>query len=1066
MVQTIAMLKKAIIVGAGPAGLTAAYELLKRTDIIPVILEKSGDIGGISKTVNYKGNRMDIGGHRFFSKSDRVMEWWLNIMPIQPMADKQFTVTYQRHSKTIKAEEPFPKHSEKELPDKVMLVRKRLSRIYFLRKFFTYPIQLSLDTLRKLGLTRTLAILVSYLRARLFPRKPEKNLEDFFINRFGDKLYRLFFKDYTEKVWGMPCTGISAEWGAQRIKGISIARAIAHAVKSMKPKVGKEKNDIGQKGTETSLIENFLYPKFGPGQLWEEVARQVKEMGGQILMNQEVKSIRTDEHTVTAIEAVNTVTNEISVLEGDYFFSTMPVQELIAGMNGAVPENVQEVASGLQYRDFITVGVLLKKMPPPGERVEENSKRILPDTWIYIQEKDVKVGRLQIFNNWSPYMVKDPDTVWVGMEYFCYKGDEFWSLTDQEIQATAIAELEKMGLADVEDALDSTVLRMEKTYPAYFGSYQRFEEIRAFTDNFENLFLVGRNGMHKYNNSDHSMLTAMVAVDNIIASVTSKANIWEINTEQEYHEEKKESGTLKPESPLQEPASINDLPSLQLSFKDYLFQTRSNKLYLWLAAIALVVQFAIFKYFYPYASFINGDSYAYLETAYFNFSISTYPVGYSNFLRLFSVFTKSDTALIAFQYLLLQGSILSFLFTLFYFYRPGRIVQRILLAFMVLNPVFLYLANYVSSDTLFLSLSIIWFTLLLWIVYRPTGRLVLIHGVVLFLAFTVRYNALFYPLIAILAFALSKQRILMKLAGTALAVALIGCFALFTSYKYEKLTGIRQFSPFTGWQLANNALYAYRYIDSRDRKPVPKRFTQLDKMVNTYFDTTRDIKKYPQEAVVAGTVYMWDRRSPLQLYMNKHFTKDSTANPVSELKNWASFGPLYADYGKYLIRQYPITFLQHYIWPNTMKYYAPPVEFLEEYSTGKDSVNMIAQAWFNYKSKKITSRFKSFKVSVLDFFPIMAGSLNVVFLFGLLGYILLQGYQQQPIVRKGVLLVSALWLVNFGFSVFASPIALRFQLFPIIISISYASLFIEYIARAATKPEIKPVTVDYKYQTI
>src|SRR5258708_7414397 len=955
------MPKQGSIIGAGPAALTAAYELLKRTDIIPIILEKSGDSGGISKTVNYKGNRMDIGGHRFFSKSDRVMQWWLNILPIQPMADKQFIVTYQQHSKTIKTEETFPKHSEQELPDKIMLVRKRLSRIYFLRKFFTYPIQLSLDTVSTLGVPRTVEILVSYVRSRLFPRKPEKSLEDFFINRFGNRLYHLFFKDYTEKVWGVPCTQISAEWGSQRIKGISIAKAIAHAVKSIKPIKATGANDITQKGTETSMIEKFLYPKFGPGQLWEEVARQVENMGGQILMNKEVKSIRTEEHTVASIEAIDTVTGATNVLEGNYFFSTMPVQELIAGMNGLVPENVQEIAAGLQYRDFITVGVLLKKMSPPGEKVEENSKRILPDTWIYIQEKDVKVGRLQIFNNWSPFMVKDPDTVWVGMEYFCDQKDEFWNQPDTAIQSVAVRELEKMGLAQVTDVLDSKVLRMEKTYPAYFGTYNRFEEIRQFTDGFENLFLVGRNGMHKYNNSDHSMLTAMVAVDNIMEGVTSKANIWAINTEQEYHEEKKEAGAL-----------ANDIPSLQLSFKDYLFHTRQNKIYLWSAAIALIMEFVVFKYFYPYASFINGDSYVYLETAYFNMSINTYPVGYSNFLRLFSVFTKSDTALIAFQYLLLQGSILSFLFTMFYFYRPGKIVQRILLAFMVLNPLFLYLANYVSSDTLFLSLSIIWFTLLLWIVYRPTTRLILVHGVVLFLAFTVRYNALFYPLIAIIAFLSSKQRILLKMAGTALALALIGCFVWFTSYKYDQLTGIRQFSPFTGWQMANNALYAYRYIDSRDRKPVPARFTQLDKMVRTYFDTSRDTKKYPWEAQRAGTVYMWDLRSPLQIYMNKQFAKDSTA---STLKKWASFGPLYAGYGNYLIRQYPITFLQYYIWTNAMKYYAPPVEFLEEYSTGKDSVKTIAQVCFNYKSHKLTILFKSFKASALDFFLTMAVSL-------------------------------------------------------------------------------------------
>ena len=519
------MRQKAIIIGAGPAGLTAAYELLTRTDILPIILEKSGDIGGISKTVNYKGNRMDIGGHRFFSKSDRVMKWWMNMMPVQSNEDADITLTYQRRKHSLRAREGIPGIGAKEA-DKVMLVRHRLSRIYFLRKFFAYPIQLSLDTVKKLGIGRTTNILLSYLKARLFPRKMERNLEEFFINRFGDTLYRLFFKDYTEKVWGVPCTQISAEWGAQRIKGISIGKAIAHAVKSLAPEKKKDSSDIGQKKTETSLIEKFLYPKFGPGQLWEEVARQVQEMGGIIELNQEVCHINIVGEKVTDIESVNSVTGEFNSHEGDFFFSTMPVQELIAGMGDSVPPAVQEVATGLQYRDFITVGVLLK------------DQQVLPDTWIYIQEKDVKVGRLQIFNNWSPYMVKDANTVWMGMEYFCNKNDDFWNQSDDEIRAAAIGELEKMGLAKVENVLDSTVLRMEKTYPAYFGTYPRFEEVKTFTDQFANLFLVGRNGMHKYNNSDHSMLAAMVSVDNIIAGVTSKANIWSINTEQAYHEEK------------------------------------------------------------------------------------------------------------------------------------------------------------------------------------------------------------------------------------------------------------------------------------------------------------------------------------------------------------------------------------------------------------------------------------------------------------------------------------------------------------------------------------------------
>ena len=538
------MQQKAIIIGAGPAGLTAAYELLTRTDIIPIILEKSGDIGGISKTVNYKGNRIDIGGHRFFSKSDRVMNWWMNMMPVQGGEEKEFTVTYQGRTRAVRIEEGTYRSPTKD-PDKVMLVRNRLSRIYFLRKFFAYPIQLSMDTLKKLGVGRTLSILLSYTKARLFPRKPERNLEDFFINRFGNTLYRLFFKDYTEKVWGVPCTQISAEWGAQRIKGISIGKAIAHAAKSLKPRKKLNSTDIGQKGTETSLIEKFLYPKYGPGQLWEEVARKVREMGGIIDMHREVRNIHTIGDKVTRIEAVDTLTGDIVSYEGDFFFSTMPVQELIAGMGEAVPSAVQEVAAGLQYRDFITVGILLK------------NQTILPDTWIYIQERDVKVGRLQIFNNWSPYMVKDPDTVWMGLEYFCNKTDAFWNQPDDAIKATGINELEKMGLAKAGDVLDSTVLRMEKTYPAYFGIYTRFDELKDYTDQFANLFLVGRNGMHKYNNSDHSMLTAMVSVDNIIAGVTSKANIWSINTEHQYHEEKSTVNAAQESPPLRTALSFS-----------------------------------------------------------------------------------------------------------------------------------------------------------------------------------------------------------------------------------------------------------------------------------------------------------------------------------------------------------------------------------------------------------------------------------------------------------------------------------------------------------------------------
>ncbi|MGN6420059.1 MAG: NAD(P)/FAD-dependent oxidoreductase [Pseudobacter sp.] len=524
------MPKTAIIIGAGPAGLTAAYELLERTDIIPVVLEKSGDLGGIAKTVNYKGNRIDLGGHRFFSKSDRVMNWWLSFMPLEETADSNITIRYQQQERSLST----GKTASPRDADQVMLVRSRLSRIYFLRKFFSYPIQLSFQTLNNLGLKRTISIMFSYLRARIAPRKEEKSLEDFLVNRFGFQLYELFFRDYTEKVWGVPCSKISAEWGAQRIKKISLSKVLAHALLP-----GKKNGDIAQKGTETSLIERFLYPKFGPGQLWEAVARDIEERGGKILMHQDVQQLTQTNNRITSVTSTDKRTGKTQTFEGEYFFSTMPVQELIAGLSGEIPGAVREVAAGLQYRDFITVGILLKEL----NTVDSTGKARaldLKDNWIYIQESDVKVGRLQLFHNWSPYMVKDPSHRWVGMEYFCNETDDFWKMPDDAIRDQAIRELTTIGLARKEDVLDAVVLRMEKTYPAYFGTYNRFDLVRDFTDQIPNLFLIGRNGMHKYNNSDHSMLTAMVAVDNIVDGLTDKSNLWQINTEQEYHEEKAE----------------------------------------------------------------------------------------------------------------------------------------------------------------------------------------------------------------------------------------------------------------------------------------------------------------------------------------------------------------------------------------------------------------------------------------------------------------------------------------------------------------------------------------------
>jgi len=522
--------KTAIIIGAGPAGLTAAYELLTRTDIKPIVLEKSNYMGGISRTVNYKGNRIDIGGHRFFSKSDRVMEWWLKILPLQASEAGPVAIKYHRMEREIALSANGAAAAN---ADSVMLLRGRKSRIYYLRRFFDYPISLSKDTLVKLGLWRTMKIGVSYIRSALFPIKKEETLEQFFVNRFGRELYGTFFKSYTEKVWGVPCSRISAEWGAQRIKGLSVWATLMHASKKMF--AGSSNGNIGQKGTETSLIEQFLYPKFGPGQMWEEVARRIKEMGGEIHTCRRAERLVTDGWRVKALETTNSA-GDRHTFEGDYFFSTAPVQEIMRSFDVAPPKNVLEVSDGLVYRDFITVGLLLRSLKINDETPQ--GKKLIRDNWIYIQEPDVQLGRLQVFNNWSPFMTSDPAKIWLGLEYFCNESDEIWKLPDERMVALAIEELSKIGIIDAGEVLDSTVLRMEKTYPAYFGTYDRFAEIRAHVDKYENLFLIGRNGMHRYNNQDHSMLTAMMAVDDIISGKTDKNDLWDVNTEMDYHEEK------------------------------------------------------------------------------------------------------------------------------------------------------------------------------------------------------------------------------------------------------------------------------------------------------------------------------------------------------------------------------------------------------------------------------------------------------------------------------------------------------------------------------------------------
>jgi protoporphyrinogen oxidase len=522
-------LRTAIIIGAGPAGLTAAYELLDKTDVKPVVLEATGDTGGVSRTACYKGNRIDVGGHRFFTKSDRVLRWWCSILPLQGQPARDDLAVGRDVPVSRQPGTPDPERT-----DKILLVRERTSRILFRRRLFDYPLTPNLRTLSGLGCARTARILSSYIGSQLSPRKPEKTLEDFLVNRFGRELYATFFRDYTEKVWGVPCHQIAAEWGVQRIKGLSIRRVVADAATHA---LGRGRS-LRQQNTETSLIRWFLYPKLGPGQMWAEVARTVENQGGEIRLGYRAIGLPSQSRKITGVVAREEATGRTTEFQGDFFFSSMPVKDLVAAMGPSVPNPVRQVAEGLVYRDFMTVGLLLRRLRVPGPAATGNGHGLIPDCWLYIQEPDVRMGRLQVFNNWSPYLVADPRNVWVGLEYFCTEGDDLWRMPDREMLEFAVREMCRLGFIEAQDVLDGTVLRTPKAYPAYFGTYDRFDTIREFTNNFRNLYLIGRNGMHRYNNQDHSMLTAMTAVENIVNNQEGKDNIWAVNTEEAYHEAK------------------------------------------------------------------------------------------------------------------------------------------------------------------------------------------------------------------------------------------------------------------------------------------------------------------------------------------------------------------------------------------------------------------------------------------------------------------------------------------------------------------------------------------------
>ena len=386
------------------------------------------------------------------------------------------------------------------------------------------------ETFANMGFIRTIKAGFSYLKT-IFVKKKEDSLENFYINRFGKVLYGMFFEKYTEKLWGRHPKQISADWGAQRVKGLSIKAVI----RDMFSKIFKKKN---KEKTETSLIEEFWYPKYGPGQLWETLATEIQKLDGNIKKGYSVKNIDIDKNIVKAVECKKG--NEIEVIEGDIFISSMPLKDLVEGFKGQeVPDKIMSIAKGLPYRDFITVGLLVKKLNLENKTNIKTLGNIVPDCWIYVQEPDVKLGRIQIFNNWSPYMVEKPeDTVWIGLEYFCNENDKYWNMSDEEFIKFATEELEKMNIINKQDVLDSHREKVKKAYPAYFDTYSEIDELIKYINKFDNLYCVGRNGQHRYNNMDHSMVTAFEATKNIKNNIKDKGNIWNVNTEKEYHEEK------------------------------------------------------------------------------------------------------------------------------------------------------------------------------------------------------------------------------------------------------------------------------------------------------------------------------------------------------------------------------------------------------------------------------------------------------------------------------------------------------------------------------------------------
>lgn len=516
-----------VIIGAGPAGLTAAYQLLKEGEYEVTVLEASPYIGGISRTAIHNGNRMDIGGHRFFSKSDEVNRLWQELMPLQGKPSYDDKVLGVNKDFALNGPDP-------EIDDIVMLLRNRVSRIFYLGSFFDYPISIKGKTFKNLGLGRTLKAGLGYLSSAI-RKRPEHSLEDFYINRFGKPLYEMFFEDYTTKVWGKHPSEISASWGAQRVKGLSLLKTVTSAL--TKP-FRRSKTNI-----ETSLIDAFHYPKKGPGQYYETMADAVKDLGGQVYLEHEVTRVELrDDRSIRSVEAKRADGTRV-LFKADAYFSSMPIKDLFLGFTGdAAPhEPLRQLGAHLPYRDFMTVGLLVERLKINNETTIPTLGNIVPDNWIYIQERSVQLGRLQIFNNWSPYLVTDPEKyVWIGLEYFCDEGDQYWTMDDAAFIEFATGELASIGIIDATDVKDAVRIRVKKAYPAYFGTYEQFTELKDYLLGIKNLYCIGRNGQHRYNNMDHSMLTSLRAVDVLMGRATQD-ELWNVNAEREYHEATSES---------------------------------------------------------------------------------------------------------------------------------------------------------------------------------------------------------------------------------------------------------------------------------------------------------------------------------------------------------------------------------------------------------------------------------------------------------------------------------------------------------------------------------------------